>query len=157
MNAFRLSPLLLALPAAVLLLGAAPSAAGAQTPELPSLVEYRSRLDVEPQLQFRTIAQRCAALYRRWSAWTAGWDPEGASATRRDAGAFEAAAVRGRVASGASQAEAETAVSAAVAAAERLYDAHVGSPPTAPRLEADAFLASDLDVCRSMADVIGPD
>ena len=145
-----------ALVAAVLLVGTTPAALRAQTPDLPSLVEYRSRLDVEPQLQFRTIAQRCSALYRRWAAWTGGWDPEGASAIRRDAVAFQGAAVRGRVDAGSSRADAEDAVSAAIATAERLYDDLVGSSPTAPRLEANTFLASDLDVCRSMADIIGP-
>ncbi|MBT8336114.1 MAG: hypothetical protein KJO11_05880, partial [Gemmatimonadetes bacterium] len=89
----RLSLPALSFVVAVLLVGAMPAAVRAQSPELPSLVAYRSRLDVEPQLQFRTIAQRCAALYRRWAAWTGGWDPEAASAARRDAGLFEAAAV----------------------------------------------------------------
>jgi hypothetical protein len=136
---------------------ASPGAAAAQEPELPSLVEYRSRLDIEPQVQFRTIAQRCAALYRRWSAWTASWDPEGSATARRDAGAFEAAAVRARVTAGASREAATGEVSAAIERAEVLYRDHVGgSAPTAPSLAADTFLEADLGVCRSMIELLGP-
>ncbi|NNK63836.1 MAG: hypothetical protein HKO98_11600 [Gemmatimonadetes bacterium] len=153
----RLSLPALSFVVAVLLVGTIPEAVRAQSPELPSLVAYRSRLVVEPQLQFRTIAQRCAALYRSLAAWTGGWDPDGASAMRRDAAVFEAAAVRGRVSAGSNRADAEAAVSAAVTTAERLYGDRVGNAPTAPQLAGDDFLASDLGVCRSMADIIGSD
>lgn len=123
---------------------------------LEPLSEYRSRLDVEPRVQLRTIAERCAALHGRMAVWMGAWDPQGAAEHRRQATLFRSAAVRSRTGAGASADEAARAVDAAVEAAAGLYGRRVGGgAPTAPALEADDLIQGDVAVCRSMLDVLG--